>query len=112
MYFEDEWDCEEDYLDSLKGDDHYHFSIPFEYIEKNYGNDQYDIAETTMEVDVDWSDTNHGYEIAYSAPYADVKENQGNSLDEIYSYEVYDKVVDALEGLGVSGSAICSFSIP
>lgn len=38
MYIDDygnEYECEEDYLRTLKKDDRYHFSIPFEYIKKN-----------------------------------------------------------------------------
>ena len=47
-------------LDSLKRADCYHFSIPFEYIEKNYGNDIYEVAIACMEIDVDWDESNGG----------------------------------------------------
>ena len=38
-----------EYLRSLKKQNNYHFTIPFEYIKKNYGNDNYDIGITHME---------------------------------------------------------------
>ncbi|BAS11782.1 hypothetical protein AHiyo8_00850 [Arthrobacter sp. Hiyo8] len=59
---------EEDYLKSLKKEDSYTFSYPFEYIAKNHGNDKYDIDMATMEVRVEWSDFQVGYVISYSVP--------------------------------------------
>lgn len=55
--FGNEYETEEDYLKTLKKDDSYHFSIPFEYIEKNYGEGNYDIGTAYMEIDVQWDDT-------------------------------------------------------
>ena len=31
----EDYDTEEEYLDSLKKEDHYHFTVPFTYIKKN-----------------------------------------------------------------------------
>ena len=52
-------------LSYLKKEDSYHFSIPLEYIKKNYGNDNYDIAIAYMDVDVQWDDNEQGYMMYY-----------------------------------------------
>lgn len=99
---------EEDYMDSLKQDDNYHFSIPFEYIVKNYGNDQYDLATTYMEVDVDWSDTDHGYIISYYAPeenLIDPLEGNGD-VAEIYENIIWKQVMEELGFRGITAEAI------
>ena len=93
---------------SLKQDDSYHFSIPFEYIEKNYGNDNYDIGTINMEVDVTWSDSEMGYRIDYSAPemYL-VDPTQGNGdVDDFYEYCVEHIVMDELDAMGISPEAL------
>lgn len=99
---------EDDYLDSLKQDDCYHFSIPFEYIAKNYGNDKYDIATTNMEVDVEWSDSEHGYKISYFAPeeYL-IDPAEGNcDIDGFYEYDVSLAVQAELESMGITAEAL------
>ena len=74
--FEDELD----YLRSLKKDDCYSFSYAFEYIRTNHGNDNYDIDTATMDVRVEWSDSQAGYVISYDVPEMDrIDPNQGNS---------------------------------
>ena len=102
MYNEDE------YLESLKKDDHYHFSVPFEYIKKNLGDDNYELAELTMEVDVDWDDSNNGYQISYDAPgFYEVDPNEGNgSLEEFFDSAVEDTVLSQLSSLGITSEAI------
>ena len=95
-------------LESLKQEDHYHFSIPFEYIEKNYGNDKYDIATAYMEVDVDWDDSLVGYSVTYYCPDEGlIDQSQGNSdIDGFFEYDVSDILLEMLEDEGVSGEAM------
>ena len=104
----DGFDTEEDYLDSLKQDDHYHFSIPFEYIEKNYGDGEYDIETAYMEVDVDWSSYDHGYKISYHCPdMSSIDPDEGNGdEDEFYDYWVEDKVLSELDSMGIGSEAL------
>ncbi len=99
---------EEDYLDSLKQEDSYHFSIDFEYIEKNYGNDEYDIAIATMEVDVVWDSKDHGYKISYYCPDEElIDPNEGNgTVDDFYQHIIKFEVLDELESLGIPTEAI------
>ena len=103
------YDSEEDYLDTLKKDDHYHFSIPFEYIKKKHGDRDYDIAVAHMEVDVDWSDFNHGYELSYHCPDAYlIDPNEGNGdIEDFWEIDVRPIVEDELDSLGIGSSAIC-----
>ena len=99
---------EDEYLISLKKDDSYHFTIPFEYIKKNYGNDNYDIATTNMEVDVQWSALEKGYLISYYAPdihLIDPAEGNGNEA-EFYEYAVEQIVLDRLASLGITSDAL------
>jgi len=98
------YDSEEEYLESLKQEDSYHFSIDFEYIEKNYGNDQYDIGTSTMEVDVNWDEDNAGYTATYSCPDIDeIHQSEGNGdIEEIYTHLIEPEVFDRLDDLGIS----------
>ena len=57
----EDYDTEEEYLDSLKKEDHYHFTVPFTYNKKKLGDDQYEDGTAIMEVDVDWDSFQHGY---------------------------------------------------
>lgn len=98
-------------LSSLKKDDHYHFSVPFEYIEKNYGNDNYDIATMNMEVDVDWDASEEGYVITYYAPMFDlVDPAEGNGdIHVFYEYHVDPIVRNELDMLGIPAGAIATW---
>lgn len=99
-------------LSYLKKDDSYHFSIPFEYIQKNYGDDNYDMAIAYMEVDVIWDDAEQGYQMYYSCSdeYL-IDPNEGNgSLEDFWEYDVEDEVRDELESYGIYTEAICSFA--
>jgi len=99
-----DFDSEEDYIRSLKQKDHYHFSIPFEYIEKNYGNDTYDIAEAIMEIDVDWDESNLGYRISHYCPdmnKIDPAEGNGDE-EEIYVHTIEQEVLERLDSMGIS----------
>ena len=90
QYFDYGFDSEEEYLDSLKQDDNYHFSIPFEYIKKNHGNGEYDLATAYMEVDVIWDETEHGYIKSYYCPQEnEIDPEQGNA--DISDF--YEKVI-------------------
>lgn len=98
-------------LSYLKKDDSYHFSFPFEYIKKNYGNDKYDIATAYMDVDVEWSDAEQGYVMYYSCQDEHlIDPSEGNSgLEEFFEYNIEDRVRDALAGYGIYTEAIsCS----
>ncbi len=99
---------EEEYLDSLKREDSYHFSIPFEYIVKNYGNDRYDVDTAYMEIDVVWDPDYHGYQISHYVPdMYKIDPNEGNGdEEEFYRNLVYFEVMDKLDSLGIGPSAV------
>ena len=99
---------EKEYLMSLKKQDQYHFSIPFEYIKKKYDDDNYDIAVTYMEVDVKWSNSKLGYVITHSIPkmyLIDPHEGNGNEK-EFYDNLIWSIVEEKLDDLGISAEAI------
>lgn len=100
---------EDEMLDRLKKNDHYHFSIPFEYIEKNYGNNEYDIAVAYMEVDVNWDYDEKGYKISfYCNEENDIDESEGNGdLESFYSSYVEDIILEELDSLGIYAEALC-----
>lgn len=102
------YENEEAYLDSLKQDDHYHFSIPFEYIQTRHGDGDYDIAEAQMEVDVDWNEIEHGYSITYYCPdMHKIDPNQGNSgVDEFYDDQIENVVLEELDSMGIGSAAL------
>lgn len=103
---EKEFDNEEDYLESLKQDDSYHFSMPFEYYE---GADDEDGSTGYMEVDVDWSYSEHGYKISYYIPDEYVINTDYNGdAEEIYRCIIESKVIDALISKEIPNEAICS----
>ena len=99
---------EEQYLDSLKKNDSYHFSFPFEYIKKNYGDGKYDIAIAYMEIDVVWDSTYHGYQISHNVPdMHKIDPNEGNGdEEEFYTNFIYFDVMDKLASLGIGPSAV------
>src|SRR4051794_5714465 len=86
---------EAEYLRSLKKDDSYTFSYQFEYIATNQGNDNYDIGTATMDVRVEWNDSQAGYEISYDVPdLYKIDASQGNSDAEgFYEHDVYWRVI-------------------
>ena len=73
-YWDDNtYENEQQYMLSLKGDDYYHFTIPFiHYSYDEKGNCCED--EATMEVDFSWDDSLLGYTVSYSTD-ADDAEN-------------------------------------
>ncbi len=104
--FEDELD----YLRSPKKDDSYTFSYSFEYIAKNYGNDKYDIDTATMNVRVEWNDSDAGYEASYDVPdMHKIDPDQGNSdAAGFYEHDVYWRLIPDLDALGI-GSELRTF---
>lgn len=103
------YDTEEDYLRSQKRDDSYHFSIEFDYIEKNYGNDKYDTATATMEVDAEWDDSQAGYVVSYYCPdFGNIDASEGNpsSVKQLFEEMIELEVYDRLDDLGVSSEVI------
>lgn len=99
---------EEKYLRSLKQEDSYHFSISFEYIKKNYGNGNYDIATTNMEIDVQWDDSSVGYVISHNVPnmnIIDPAEGNGDE-DEFYDNIVEPIVLEKLYSLGITSAIL------
>lgn len=101
---------EEDYLKSLKKEDSYTFSYSFEYIAKNHGNDNYDIDTATMEVRVEWSDSQLGYVFSYDVPdMYKIDPAQGNSDAEgFYEHDVYWRLLADLANMGIGSDLIAS----
>lgn len=101
---------EEDYLRSLKKDDIYTLTYQFEYIAKNYGNDNYDIDTADMVVSVEWSDAQFGYVISYDVPdMHKIDPGQGNSdADGFYEHWVYSRLMADLGSLGIGPELIAS----
>lgn len=94
---------EQDYLRSKKKDDSYTFTYPFEYIEKNHGNDNYDIGVADMIVRVEWNDLEVGYTVAYDVPEMyRIDPAEGNSdAAGFYEYGVSSRLEDDLDSLGI-----------
>ncbi|MEV5517458.1 hypothetical protein AB0L50_31895 [Streptomyces flaveolus] len=92
-----------DYLRSIKKDDSYTFTYPFEYIAKNYGNDNYDIGTADMVVRVQWNDAEAGYTVAYDVPEMDkIDPAEGNGdAASFYESDVYWRLVSDLDGMGI-----------
>ncbi|MCJ1685388.1 hypothetical protein [Rathayibacter sp. VKM Ac-2928] len=95
-------------MSSLKKDDSYNFSYDFEYIEKNHGQDNYDIGIATMNVDVVWSDAEEGYIISFDSPDVHkIDPAEGNSdLDGFWNYDVETRALSDLAGYGIHADAI------
>lgn len=101
---------EEDYLRSLKKNDSYHFSYPFEYIAKNHGNGNYDIETTNMEVSVNWSDSQLGYVFTYTVPEMyKIDASQGNGSEmEFFENDVCWRLKADLYSMDICDEAIAS----
>lgn len=97
------FEYELDYLRSIKKDDSYTFTYPFEYIAKNHGNDNYDIATTDMVIRVEWNDSDAGYTRTYDVPdmyKIDPSEGNGDA-ESFYESDVYSRFEDDLDALGI-----------
>lgn len=97
-----------EYMRSLKKDDSYHFSIPFEYITKHLGGDDVETAIANMEVDATWDDGALGYVITHYVPdmaLIDPAEGNGDE-EEFYRGIVYFEVMDKLASLGIGSEAV------
>jgi len=86
-----------------KQDDSYSFSYEFEYIEKNHGNDNYDIGTATMNVGLSWNSSDDGYDVTFDVPEMyKIDPAQGNGdAHSFYEYDVYPRLMDDLAGLGI-----------
>lgn len=92
-----------DYLRSIKKDDSYTFTYPFEYIGKNHGNDNYDIDTTDMVIRVVWNDSNAGYTMTYNVPdmnKIDPAEGNGDA-ESFYESDVHSRFEDDLDARGI-----------
>ncbi|MEU8883836.1 hypothetical protein [Streptomyces hydrogenans] len=98
-----DYENELDYLRSIKKDDSYTFTYPFEYIAKNHGNDNYDIGTVDMVVRVQWADAEAGYKVTYDVPEMDkIDPAEGNGdAESFYEGNVYWRLVSDLDGLGI-----------
>lgn len=97
------FDNELDYLRSMKKDDSYAFTYPFEYIAKNHGNDTYDIELADMVVQVTWDDAAAGYSMRYDVPEMykiDPAEGNGDAAS-FYETVVQPRLEDDLDARGV-----------
>lgn len=99
---------EQDYLQSQKKDDSYTFTYPFEYIVKNYGNDEYDVDTADMVVQVEWSDAQAGYVVSYDVPdIHKIDPAQGNSdADGFYESDVHWRLTTDLGSFGIGPELI------
>lgn len=99
---------EEDYLDSLKQADSYHFTIPFEYINGHREDGSCDIGITDMEIDVIWNDSENGYQINHYVPNMYLIDPAEGNGDEESFYENYvrDLVIENLRTLGIPEIAL------
>lgn len=92
-----------DYLRSIKKDDSYVFSYQFEYIAKNYGNDNYDIDTADMVVRLTWDDSAAGYSLTYDVPEMykiDSAEGNGDA-ESFYETAVYSRLESDLDAHGI-----------
>lgn len=92
-----------DYLRSFKKGDSYSFTYPFEYIAKNHGNDNYDVATADMVVRVEWNESEAGYSMTYDVPdmhKIDPAEGNGDA-ESFYESDVYRRFEDDLDALGI-----------
>jgi len=94
---------ERDYLRSIKKEDSYTFTYPFEYIAKNFGNDQYDIAVAEMVVRLQWDDSQAGYTHSYEVPAMHaIDPTQGNSdAAGFFDSDVFWRLQSDLDAMGI-----------
>ena len=101
------FESDEEYMDSLKQDDSYHFSIPFSYIQKKLGDDEYEDGTAIMEVDIEWDESQHGYTASHYVPdiYL-IDPDEGNGDEQSFWEEpVYFQVKEKLESMGIPPEA-------
>ena len=81
----------------------YIFSYTFEDIEKNYGNDNYDIGTATMNVNLSRNEAEDGYDVTFDVPEEyKIDPAQGNGdAHSFYEYDVYPRLMSDLGGLGI-----------
>ncbi|WP_026496697.1 hypothetical protein [Butyrivibrio sp. WCD3002] len=108
-----EYDDPDDELREQKRDDSYHFSIPFTYIKRKLGNDQYEDGTAYMEIDLVWDEAQLGYVVSYYVPNMDeIRPEEGNGDEqEIYENIVYFDLMDELESLDIYATALVGAGI-
>ena len=95
----DEFDNEEDYLDSLKKEDSYTLEIDFEYYKKTDGDDVIEYGYSTMYVEIYWDADQHGYFLGnYSCPDEDeiLNSDDGRDLDTLFEDEIHHLLEDRM----------------
>lgn len=91
-------DEEREEFEPLKQEDHYHVSVPFEYVVQLLSDDDAIMEETTMEVDFDWDDSELGYRATYYCADADkIDPAQGNGTFEEFKDLIETDAANLLE---------------
>ncbi len=108
MFWNDgtKYENEEEYLETLKHDGSYSFKYQVEYIVERLNDNDCKTDTTTMDVEVYWDYEEHGYKVNYNLVNSDnVPEEYNGDEDSIFEDDVYYRVVDDLESLGISSEA-------
>ena len=96
------FNSDEEFMDSLKKDDHYHFSVPFSYIKRRLGNDEYVDGTAIMEVDIDWNAAEHGYTASHYVPDMHlIDPNEGNGDEQSFWEEEKPRIPMLLLGAAI-----------
>ena len=98
------FDNDDDYLDSLKRDNSYYFSIPFSWDVRNEDGEWYTVS-TSMDVDAEWDDYDHGYKVSYDCGDSDELERGGAVLSECFE-SLYDEVYAKFDSEGIPSDAV------
>lgn len=112
----EEFDDDDDaYLRSMKQDDSYHFSYPFEYITERFGDGEDDIKLdiATVNVSLSWDDsTVPGYVVSYTvdSPTPIPNEWTGNA-DELF-FALWFEITADVEGCDISSELYKDWPIP
>lgn len=97
---------EDDYIRSLKKDDTYHFSYPYEYIVNRHGDedDDVELANATVDIRVSWDDSSApGYELSYQVSAPTSLPNDFTTSEEGIFREVRDTyLTNDLASIGIS----------
>lgn len=102
-----------EYLLSLKRNDSYHYSIPFEYVKEVYDLENDDVLMDTayIEIDVEWSDETLGYEFSYycstDIPQIVIDGMEINeTIEGIFNHVTDDELMDRLHSDGIENEVI------
>jgi hypothetical protein len=107
-----------DLIRSMKRDDSYHFSYPFEYIIERVGDedsDKYVLGETTIFVQLDWLDNGDdahqapGYQVSFAIHnYANIPARLNGTEREIVDQKWFD-IQNDLAAAGIDVRAVEAF---